>query len=216
MSLEAATYISQLNVSNPTAADTRKQGDDHLRLIKSVLKNQFPNFGATAVTPTAAELNHVDGVTSPIQTQLNTLDTTKLDASAITSYARLDATQVFTKSQRIASKEISVLAGQILRVSTFSDWDAALTDNWRIIVNGNFTIENPANIQPGHSLVIVLDQVGGPWNITFSATSGPWRFPFGVAPDLTQVSGTIDMITAHRVLNISGLNCVFSPDFSAV
>lgn len=43
MSLEAATYISQFVQSNPTAVDPKAQGDDHLRLIKTVLKTTFPN-----------------------------------------------------------------------------------------------------------------------------------------------------------------------------
>lgn len=43
MSLESATYISQLIPSNPPASDPRGQGDDHLRLIKSALQTTFPN-----------------------------------------------------------------------------------------------------------------------------------------------------------------------------
>jgi hypothetical protein len=43
MSLEIATYIHQLQATNPTVADKVKQGDDHLRMIKASLKNTFPN-----------------------------------------------------------------------------------------------------------------------------------------------------------------------------
>jgi hypothetical protein len=43
MSLESATYVSQLSPSAPNAGDLRSQGDDHLRLIKQVLQNTFPN-----------------------------------------------------------------------------------------------------------------------------------------------------------------------------
>lgn len=43
MGLEAATYVNDLNSSNPTATDPRAQGDDHLRLIKAALKTTFPN-----------------------------------------------------------------------------------------------------------------------------------------------------------------------------
>jgi hypothetical protein len=42
MGLETATYISQLVTSNPTGADKKLQGDDHLRLLKSVLQSTFP------------------------------------------------------------------------------------------------------------------------------------------------------------------------------
>lgn len=80
MGLETATYINDLNSSNPVGSDAASQGDDHIRLLKSTIKATFPNV-AGAVTPTHAELNYVDGVTSNIQTQLDALvaeDLTKL------------------------------------------------------------------------------------------------------------------------------------------
>ncbi len=43
MGLESATYVSQLTRTNPTSSDTKSQGDDHLRLVKTVLQNTFPN-----------------------------------------------------------------------------------------------------------------------------------------------------------------------------
>lgn len=43
MGLEAATYLTDLNSTNPTGTDLKSQGDDHLRLIKSVLLATFPN-----------------------------------------------------------------------------------------------------------------------------------------------------------------------------
>jgi hypothetical protein len=42
-------------------------------MIKYVLKTQFSGLsGTTAITPSEAELNYVDGVTSAIQTQIDT------------------------------------------------------------------------------------------------------------------------------------------------
>lgn len=43
MGLELATYIGDLNSSNPVAGDDVAQGDDHLRLVKTVLKTTFPD-----------------------------------------------------------------------------------------------------------------------------------------------------------------------------
>jgi hypothetical protein len=44
MGLETGTFVDDLVTSNPVGAtDLKSQGDDHLRLIKSVLKNTFPN-----------------------------------------------------------------------------------------------------------------------------------------------------------------------------
>ena len=56
MALESATYINQLVQTNPTLADPKSQGDDHIRLIKKVLQETFPNLTG-AVTPTQAQLN---------------------------------------------------------------------------------------------------------------------------------------------------------------
>lgn len=58
MPLESATYISDLSTSNPSAADQRKQGDDHIRLVKSTLQNTFPNVTG-AVTVTHTQINSV-------------------------------------------------------------------------------------------------------------------------------------------------------------
>ena len=74
MALETGTYISDLVITNPTPTDFKRQGDDHLRLLKSTIKATFPNVSG-AVTPTHTELNYVDGVTSNIQTQLDAITT---------------------------------------------------------------------------------------------------------------------------------------------
>ena len=70
MALETATYVSQLNASNPVAGDDVNKGDDHIRLVKQTIVNSFPNVTG-AVNATHTELNYVDGVTSAIQTQLD-------------------------------------------------------------------------------------------------------------------------------------------------
>jgi microcystin-dependent protein len=77
VSKETTTTIAGLVAANPTAGDPFSEGDDHLRTIKTVLKTIFPGSGgggfSTPLTASEAELNYVNGVTSPIQTQLNTL-----------------------------------------------------------------------------------------------------------------------------------------------
>lgn len=51
MALETATFISQLVSSNPPGSDLKSQGDDHLRLIKSVLQNCFPDASKALYFP---------------------------------------------------------------------------------------------------------------------------------------------------------------------
>lgn len=58
MGLEATTYINGLVVTNPLGNDPKSQGDDHIRLIKSTLKNTFPNITG-AVTVTQDQINAI-------------------------------------------------------------------------------------------------------------------------------------------------------------
>lgn len=55
MSLETASTINQLDANNPTGPDRLSTGDEHIRLIKSTLKNTFPNITGP-MTLTQAEL----------------------------------------------------------------------------------------------------------------------------------------------------------------
>ncbi|MDN8037455.1 tail fiber protein [Burkholderia vietnamiensis] len=51
MALETGTYISDLVATNPVASDAVAQAQGHLTLIKSTLKNTFPNVkGAVSAT----------------------------------------------------------------------------------------------------------------------------------------------------------------------
>lgn len=53
MALETGNYVGDLNTANPGATDLKSQGDDHLRLIKTALKQSFAGFsGAVLVTGT--------------------------------------------------------------------------------------------------------------------------------------------------------------------
>ena len=62
MALESATYISELVDTNPAVSDPVGQGDDHLKMIKTVLKTQFSGLaGTTAITTDESEMNLLDG-----------------------------------------------------------------------------------------------------------------------------------------------------------
>ena len=62
MGLETASFVSQLNGTNPVSTDGLAQADDHMRLIKTCLTNTFANM-AGAVTTDHLELNTLDGYT---------------------------------------------------------------------------------------------------------------------------------------------------------
>ena len=90
MGVETATYISELSATNPLGTDPISQGDDQIRLVKSVLQSQFTSLGAAAVTGTAAELNLIDGYTGTTA-ELNTLDVTTQGTSEASKVLTADA-----------------------------------------------------------------------------------------------------------------------------
>jgi hypothetical protein len=57
MALETGTYVNSLVPTNPASTDGLAQADDHIRLIKSTIKNTFPNLTGP-VTATQATLNN--------------------------------------------------------------------------------------------------------------------------------------------------------------
>lgn len=69
MPLETGTYINSLVATNPAATDALSVADDHLRLIKSTIKNTFPNI-QNAITATEAELNIMDNASAAVATTL--------------------------------------------------------------------------------------------------------------------------------------------------
>ena len=77
MPIETGTTILQLDSLWPLSGDKVAQGDNHLRLIKHVLKNQFPGIGglglSRATVATEDEFDTLTGVTSSIQDQLDEL-----------------------------------------------------------------------------------------------------------------------------------------------
>lgn len=74
MTVETSTTISGLQDS-PLGDEEFHEGDDHLRLLKSVLKLQFPgqagNGYAKAILATEDELNYLQDLTSNAQEQLD-------------------------------------------------------------------------------------------------------------------------------------------------
>jgi len=51
MGVESASWVTQLVDTNPVVGDPVGEGDDHLRMIKTVLKNSFPSTSTAAIIP---------------------------------------------------------------------------------------------------------------------------------------------------------------------
>ncbi len=87
MGLEITDTIAGLVATNPTGADPVNQGDDHLQLIKGVLKNIFPGAGgvgfAVPINATEAQIDHLVGCTQNVQATFDDHETriTALEAA---------------------------------------------------------------------------------------------------------------------------------------
>lgn len=72
MGVEVASYISQLDKTLPQGASSPKEGDDHIRRIKEVLVQTFPNLdgpvSATAADMAAAVVGAASSGASPMVT----------------------------------------------------------------------------------------------------------------------------------------------------
>ena len=134
MGLEAFSFITSLNASNPVhATDQVSQGDDHLRGLKTTLLNSFPQV-AGAVTVTHTEFNNLDGVTgvtgtgdlvlsaSPTLTGTLTAATVAAGAVTATSYDGIAAANLVDKSatESIAGTwTFTTLVGGTLTATTY-------------------------------------------------------------------------------------------------
>lgn len=74
MPLENATSIAQLDSTWPLGLDSASRGDDHLRLLKAVLKAQFPGAGGQGfskpITVTEDQLNALPQQVADIKNSL--------------------------------------------------------------------------------------------------------------------------------------------------
>jgi hypothetical protein len=85
MGLEAASFINDLVDTNPVAGDNVSQGDDHIRLLKAVLKAQFPAL-SRAIYLEQASVDLASSTTpdlsTPASNYINITGTTQIDGFA--------------------------------------------------------------------------------------------------------------------------------------
>ena len=158
MPLEAASFIAGLDQSWPLGGDPTNQGDDHLRLLKNVLKAQFPGVGAagfnTAILATEAELNALVG--------LNTATTLEVRLAAIeASIVSLEGVLTAPVGTRMLFAQASTPlgwtqdvadTGYMLRIVDGAGGGTGGTDN---------PIENDFVVQHNHAISLTSGIGGG-------------------------------------------------------
>jgi hypothetical protein len=176
MGVETATYISQLSTTNPLGSDPISEGDQQIRLIKTVLQAQFSGLaGTTAVTADGAEMNLLDGCTSTT-TELNYLDITTLGTS--------EDSKVLTQASSVVT--VGATSGnQILNVASHDLVDGGLKLAGTLVTASATEI----NLLDGKS--VVGDAV--------LATDQSWSGSQRGTPS-TVTDGTLDLDTANNFL----------------
>ena len=173
MTVESASYISQLDATLPLPGDKKSEGDNQLRLVKTVLKTQFPNFGTAAMNATTTELNYVVGVTSGIQAQINTKAT--------------KAGDTYTGAHDFTG------ATPTVPTATAGDSSAAAAST-AFVVSTAFSAALPG--QTGNAgRYITTDGTNSSWQ----SITGPISV---ISTNTTAVSGTTYVLTASLVLTL--------------
>lgn len=146
MALETATYINGLVATNPTGSDPVAQADDHLRLLKSVLKTTFPNISG-AVTASHTDLSNVLPKTGGTMTGTLTLNTSSpVNALDAASKGYVD-TKVAAATSGLSDPGAN---GMLARTTTGTTAARTLTAGTGIsITNGNGVSGNPTITNTG-------------------------------------------------------------------
>jgi hypothetical protein len=213
MGLETGSFISDLNASNPIdATDQVAQGDDHIRLIKSVLKSQFPNLNA-AVNFTPTEANYLDGLTgvtgtgnlvasgSPTFTGDVTVNTIGGIASAnlVDKSAAESISGAWSFGALTATSYDGVLAANLLDKSAPETVTGAWTFSGSVALNGTVTGLSSADLSDV-ATIAMLDEnetVTGVWTFNDRVDIGDEFVTDGVASVGT--TGTINALSSANV-----------------
>jgi hypothetical protein len=209
MALENGTYVNSLVPANPVSTDGIAQADDHIRLIKSVIKNTFPNITG-AVTVTQANLNNTTSIPSSL-TDLSISDGSanqvlQTDGSGNFSFVSLPAGSTDTNyyvTGGSVSGTVLTLNRQGLGNINIGGLPAAITNNNQL-TNGAgyitsaqatsptsfgavgtyaFLVRNGVSISSGSSVAGSTLQSGGV-NAVHSVTTNNWVY----SANLTQLA----------------------------
>ena len=152
MPLETATYISDLNISNPANSDGLNQADDHMRLIKSAVKATFPNFTAAALASTQANL---DAAVAAVVTRPNAT----VPAGAIMDFAMATAPAGWLECN----------GASVLR-ATYPDLFAAIGTTWGSVDGTHFNLPPDRYRRGRNAAAVAVGTLQASTNLTHTHT----------------------------------------------
>jgi hypothetical protein len=132
----STVYIDDLVPTNPATDDAKSQGDDHLRFIKRVLKNTFPNIDGP-VTATQAELNITDGLTATVA-ELNIMDGVTATAAELNKLDGVTATTAELNYVVGLTEAISTSIGNLKKFDIQFNLDTGANANYTILQDAQF------------------------------------------------------------------------------
>ena len=154
MSYESATYVNQLDKNLPKGSDSVSEGDIHLRTIKEVLKNSFPNVDS--------EVNAIhSGHTAP---DLHSAGTVWFDTSSGLVKMR-DKTD--SEWLNMAHGEAGGL-GSILKIHFYNWSGTSSSRNSSMELLKDFTV---TPLSPTSTFVISLSGWASAWGYTAAQTT---------------------------------------------
>lgn len=203
MSLESATYISQLSKEDPPGTDLVSQGDNHIRLIKKVLQKSFPATIEAALIPDITDKEkHLLSVTD--------------DGSAIEwrTPQEIPTGSNFFRYWKSANQTIQATSGWVKVVYDISKEDVEsvwVDSQWVVGVAGVYQIDAWARIVepaiPDHDIAIrvngeVLKQLS---YTDYNSGSSKFHSIQISSPVMCNAGDTIDIAAAtESTLTLSG------------
>ena len=106
MTVETVNGISDLDDTYPDGGDSKSEGDNHIRNIKTALTTDLPNITGP-VTATQDELNILDGATLTTD-ELNKLDES---AQAVTNFTYSNINHIDSNGQYAGDFDVNAVIG---------------------------------------------------------------------------------------------------------
>lgn len=227
MSVESATYISQLNSALPAAGDLISEGDNHLNLIKSTLLATFPNFTATAITPTSADVNKVAGAATTGATGFNVVTQAAADNTTLAaSTAQVQAAILASSGVTAVLPAQSGNSGKYLYTDgSNAAWQYTPAGFRNRIINGAMAIdERNAGAAQTFTAAAALAYCVDRWygyctgaNVTGQRVAGTlqsqYRYQFTGAASVTAI-GFAQRIETTNSYDLNGQTCMLSVDLA--
>jgi len=168
MGVETATYISQLSATNPLGTDPISEGDNQIRLVKSVLQSQFTTLGAAAVTTTAAEVNVLDAVTAGTAAASKAV---VLDANAAVNAVKTAALHIGVSGSEtaVSATGTELNYNDITTLGTVQTSKTVTADASGVVNHADYVVQRPNFKDYAETHNAIGDTGGGSDNIDISA-----------------------------------------------